>query len=128
MGLWRLPVDWTKVATFPRVLIPQTNGSFQTVTGSGGSDGTFTIPNVPGGYCWLQAGPAASFWTSSSTFDFGADINTEMPSGSTTSVSTTGIILNHYCPGKLSVRACKYCKYSMIDAFWSKNDLKWGRR
>jgi hypothetical protein len=37
-------------------------------------DGRFTISNVPGGYYWFQFANN-SYWTSSSTMDFGADIS-----------------------------------------------------
>lgn len=52
-------------------LVPQPDGSVQLLSGVGNSDGTFTIPNVPGGYYWLQAGWL--YWTDSSTFDAGVD-------------------------------------------------------
>jgi hypothetical protein len=68
------PFDFTKAPLPPAALVPQTDGSLLSIQGSGNSDGTFTIPNVPGGYYWLQpTGPARLYWTSSSTFDFGAD-------------------------------------------------------
>ena len=71
-----VPFDWSKAPTLipPRALIPQPDGSFQTLQGKGNSDGTFSIPNVPGGYYWLA--PAGSaYWTSGSTFDFGSNGN-----------------------------------------------------
>src|ERR1700676_4790532 len=71
-----VPFDWSKALTLipPRALIPQPDGSFQTLQGKGNSDGTFSIPNVPGGYYWLA--PAGSaYWTSGSTFDFGSNGN-----------------------------------------------------
>ena len=71
-----VPFDWSKVPILvpPRALIPQPDGSFQTLQGKGNSDGTFSIPNVPGGYYWLA--PAGSaYWTSGSTFDFGSNGN-----------------------------------------------------
>jgi hypothetical protein len=80
-GLVSVPFDWSKALTLipPRALIPQPDGSFQMLQGTGNSDGTFSIPNVPGGYYWLA--PAASaYWTSSSTFDFGSNGN-PAPSG-----------------------------------------------
>jgi hypothetical protein len=56
-------------------LVPQPDGSLQMLPGTGKTDGTFEIPNVPGGYYWLQISsqPQQMFWTSSSTFDLGRD-------------------------------------------------------
>jgi hypothetical protein len=63
-------------------LVPQADGSVLTTTGTGNSNGTFTIPNVPAGYYWLQmsfegyvaySNPSQNFWTSSSTIDCGGD-------------------------------------------------------
>jgi carbon monoxide dehydrogenase subunit G len=62
-------------------LVPQADGSVQTINGTGTANGTFTITNVPAGYYWLQlnfqglayVGSNQYFWTSSSTFDCGAD-------------------------------------------------------
>ncbi len=48
-----------------------------TITGTGNSNGTFTIAGVPGGNFWLRfidpSGFSSNFWTNSSTFDLGAD-------------------------------------------------------
>jgi len=88
-----VPLDWTKAPIPPRALVPQPDGSFQTLQGSGNSDGTFSIPNVPGGYYWLQPGPAASYWTSSSTFDLGVDFNGQPP-GEPVSYTTTQVSVN----------------------------------
>ena len=69
-----IPLDWTKARFAPQALVPQPDGTFVAIVGSGNSDGTFTIPNVPGGYYWLQAAPGPSlFWTSSSSIDLGRD-------------------------------------------------------
>ena len=87
-----VPFDLSKASIFPRALIPQPDGSFQTLQGTGNADGTFSIPNVPGGYYWLQPVPAA-YWTSSSTFDFGMDTNVPLssppPNGTTTTLNFT---------------------------------------
>lgn len=73
-GSAKVPLDWTKIpARPPQALVPQPDGTFVTVVGTGNSDGTFTIPAIPGGYYWLQIGRA--FWTSSSNFDYGFDEN-----------------------------------------------------
>ncbi len=87
------PFDFTKVSLPLSALVPQPDGSFQTVPGTGKSDGSFSIPNIPGGYYWLQLVPRFSYWTSSSTFDFGANLNIQGPNG-TTSVSTTTLRFN----------------------------------
>jgi hypothetical protein len=94
-----VPFDLSKASLFPRVLIPQPDGSFQTLQGTGNADGTFSIPNVPGGYYWLQPIPAA-YWTSSSTFDFGTNLNTS-PSGSppvTNNTTTIALTFNNLDP------------------------------
>lgn len=91
-GPVHVPFDFTKVAVPPMALVPLPNGSFQTVQGFGNSDGTFSIPDIPGGYYWLR--PASAFyWTSSSTFDFGVDLNAQPPR-STGSVATTTLHFN----------------------------------
>jgi hypothetical protein len=69
------PFDWTKHGPPPQALIPQPDGTFTPISGTGNADGTFSIPNVPAGYYWLQVIPLHnSYWTSSSTFDYGRDI------------------------------------------------------
>ena len=86
--------DWLKgLPIFPRALVPQPDGSFQEVQGSGNSDGTFSIPNIPAGYYWLQPG-ANMYWTSSSTFDFGSDIDSQVTENVLGSSSTTGFDFN----------------------------------
>jgi hypothetical protein len=69
-GSTAVPFDWTSANQTISALIPQSGGSFQTLTGTGAADGTFTIPQVPGGYYWLQIYNTA-YWTSSSTIDLG---------------------------------------------------------
>ncbi len=94
-GPVEVPIDWTKVSGFPIALVPQPNGSFQALTGSGNSDGTFSIPGVPGGYYWLQPGLSASYWTSSGTLDLGTDIAMQASaSASTVPTSTTTMNFN----------------------------------
>jgi hypothetical protein len=71
------PRDWTKEpgpADEVAALVPQADGSLLTLKGSGNADGTFAIPNVPGGHYWLHIAPLAIYWTSSSRFDFGSDL------------------------------------------------------
>jgi hypothetical protein len=57
----------------PLVLVPQSDGSFETLNGSSNPDASFTIANVPAGFYWLEVGPAA-YWTSASDFDDGTDV------------------------------------------------------
>ena len=83
-----VPFDLSKASLFPRALIPQPDGSFQTLQGTGNADGTFSIPNVPGGYYWLQPIPA-TYWTSSSTFDVGMDTNISLSSAPSNGATTT---------------------------------------
>ncbi len=45
-----------------QVLVPNASGGFDTLTGQGNSDGTFSIPNVPVGYYWLKFG-RSYLWT-----------------------------------------------------------------
>jgi hypothetical protein len=76
-------------------LIPQADGSVQTINGTGATNGTFSIPGVPGGYYWLritnphgdissvtpdQTGTTELYWTNSSTFDYGRDYVGRVPS------------------------------------------------
>jgi hypothetical protein len=76
-GSLAVPTDWTQNSAFANgvaALVPQPDNSLLVLTGTGNADGTFTIPNVPGGHYWLRIAPVANYWTSSSTFDFGQDI------------------------------------------------------
>jgi hypothetical protein len=75
------------------VLVPQPDGSFQPLTGAENPDGTFSIPNVPGGYYWLQV-VRFSYWTSSSQFDLGINSNAPVLSPPTTGAATTQFIFN----------------------------------
>jgi hypothetical protein len=61
----------------PVALVPQPDGSFQTIQGSVKSDGTFSIPNVPVGYYWLQFG-LSMYWTSGSTIDLGQEFDSQL--------------------------------------------------
>jgi hypothetical protein len=55
-------------------LVPQADGSLQTIQAIGAGAGAFTIPNVPAGYYWMQTGIGNyRYWTDSSSFDNGAD-------------------------------------------------------
>ena len=92
-GQVAVPFNWTTATTMPTVLVPQTNGTFQTLTGTGNANGTFSIPNVPAGYFWLEAG-GSSYWTSSSTVNLGQDID-DQPAAATVSTSSTIIHVNY---------------------------------
>ncbi|MDP9051188.1 MAG: hypothetical protein M3O31_10800 [Acidobacteriota bacterium] len=72
-GSTNKPFDWTPVTSFVAALVPQTDGSFTTLSGSIGANGEFDIPNVPAGYYWLRIAERGTYWTSSSTFDVGGD-------------------------------------------------------
>jgi len=87
-----LPFDWTMApgaAGEVAAQVPQEDGTFLRFTGTGSSDGTYAIPNVPGGYYWLQIAPLNSYWTSASNFDFGTDLVGTPLSGTTTNALTT---------------------------------------
>lgn len=88
------PFDWSSVSSFVAALVPQPDGSFQTLSGSVGPNGEFDIPNVPAGYYWLRIGPRATYWTSSSTFDMGSDIFAPVTNPVAPTTSTTFINFN----------------------------------
>ncbi|HYG97567.1 MAG TPA: fibronectin type III domain-containing protein, partial [Terriglobales bacterium] len=95
-GAVESPYNWSVAPQFAAALVPKSDGTFDTIYGSGGADGVLTIPNVPGGYYWLRLTPRGIYWTSSSTFDFGADLSGS-PAGIRTSPSpgaTTTINFN----------------------------------
>ena len=71
----QLPEDMTQFP--PRAFIPDGNGGFTTLqgTGTGSADGTFSIAGVPGGSYWLQFDPQTFVWTSSGSVDVGYDRN-----------------------------------------------------
>jgi len=50
------------------------DGSITVQKSSAASPGVFSIPNVPGGYYWLQTGAGSAFWTNTGTFDAGQNI------------------------------------------------------
>ena len=82
--------NWTPVSSYVAALVPQSDGSFQTLTGSA-VNGIFNIPNVPAGYYWLRISPTNIYWTSSSNFDMGSDYAVSAiapaPSNTTTTVN-----------------------------------------
>lgn len=69
------PFDWSVVSSYVAALVPQPDGSFKSLSGMAGPNGTFEIPTVPAGYYWLRLAPRDTYWTSSSTFDVGNDFS-----------------------------------------------------
>lgn len=61
------PVNLT--ATPIQVLVPNASGGFDTLSGQGNSDGTFSIQGVPVGYYWLKFG-RSYLWTNSDHVDW----------------------------------------------------------
>jgi hypothetical protein len=93
-GSTNMPFDWSRISSddYVAALVPQPDGSFKSLSGTAGANGTFEIPNVPAGYYWLRLGPRDTYWTSSSTFDVGNDFfvltaNPTTPTNSTTYMS-----------------------------------------
>jgi hypothetical protein len=66
--------QWLANLPYPAALVPQSDGSLQRLQGAANADGSFSIPDVPAGYYWLQIGPNANYWTSTSDFDDGRDV------------------------------------------------------
>lgn len=60
------------VATTLSAMWTNPDGSITVEKSSAISPGVFSIPNVPGGYYWLNIGGNA-YWTSTGTFDAGSD-------------------------------------------------------
>ena len=79
---------WPPGALYPAALVPQSDGSLTRLGGAMNADGSFSIPNVPAGYLWLQAGPSEYYWIASGDFDFGEDI-VGMPLAGLSSPATT---------------------------------------
>jgi hypothetical protein len=92
-GSTNTPFDWSFLSYYVAALVPQPDGSFKSLSGTAGTNGTFEIPNVPAGYYWLKLGPRDTYWTSSSTFDMGSDIFLPVASAAPTT-STTYINFN----------------------------------
>ena len=93
-GSTNAPFDWSRLDSFVAALVPQADGSFQSLSGTAGTNGTFEIPNVPAGYYWLRLGPRDTYWTSSSTFDVGSDIFVPVANPPAPTLSTTHINFN----------------------------------
>jgi hypothetical protein len=73
-GSTNVAPQWLANLPYPAALVPQTDGSLQRLQGAANPDGSFSIPNVPAGYYWLQINPNANYWTSTSDFDYGQDV------------------------------------------------------
>jgi len=87
-GANNVPRIWLPGAAYPAALVPQTDGTLTRLGGSINTDGSFSIPNVPAGYVWLQVGPTAYFWIATSDFDYGEDV-VGLPQGRTALQTTT---------------------------------------
>ena len=87
-GSTTTPFDWSPLSSYVAALVPQPDGSFKSLSGTAGTNGTFEIPNVPAGYYWLRLGPRDTYWTSSSTFDVGSDIFLPVASAAPTTSTT----------------------------------------
>lgn len=87
------PFDWSSIASNVAALVPQPDGSFQTLSGTAGANGAFEIPRVPAGYYWLKLGAGNIYWTSSSAFDMGSDVFIPA-SGPTATTSTATTSFN----------------------------------
>lgn len=97
-GSTNVPFQWLANVPYPSALVPQANGSPQLLLGAANADGSFSIPNVPAGYYWLQVAPRANYWTSASDFDFGQDVvgrplaTTSQSTTTTVAGSVSGIV------------------------------------
>ena len=89
------PFDWSVASSYAAALVPQPDGSFQSLPGTAGANGAFEIPNVPAGYYWLKLGPRDIYWTSSSTFDMGGDFFVPTTNVIEPTTSTSTITFNY---------------------------------
>ena len=93
-GSTNRPLDWSVIGSYVAALVPQSDGSFKSLSGTPGPNGTFEIPNVPAGYYWLRLGPLDTYWTSSSTFDMGGDFFVTVASAARPTTATTNFNFN----------------------------------
>lgn len=91
-----IPPVWPSNLPFPAALVPQTDGSLSRLQGAANPDGTFSIPNVPGGFYWLQLTEQSNYWTSSSNFDAGEDKIGSPPSVTNQNTTTINITLTGF--------------------------------
>ena len=73
-GSTNVSPQWNASLPYPAALVPQSDGSLQRLQGAANADGSFSIPDVPAGYYWLQINPNANYWTQTSDFDDGIDV------------------------------------------------------
>jgi hypothetical protein len=74
-------------------LVPNGNGGFTSISGTGASDGTYSITGVPTGYFWLTDGRGTFVWTQNNTVDTGIDYigdSTVTIGSATVSLTMTG--------------------------------------
>ena len=88
-GANNVPRIWPPDALYPAALVPQSDGSLTRLNGAANPDGSFSIPNVPAGYVWLQVALNEYFWIATSDFDFGKDIIGAPIAGLNPPVTTT---------------------------------------
>ncbi len=69
------------------------DGSITVQKSSATSPGVFSVPNVPGGYYWLQTATGSAFWTNTSTFDAGQNV-AGGPTATTGVQQTTQFVFN----------------------------------
>ncbi|HET6931290.1 MAG TPA: fibronectin type III domain-containing protein [Candidatus Acidoferrum sp.] len=74
LGTTNVSPIWLSGQPYPAAVVPQSDGTFLRLQGAANPDDSFSIPNVPAGYYWLEFSPSANFWTSTSDFDQGQDI------------------------------------------------------
>lgn len=88
-GSVNVPPQWPTGVNYPAALVPQSDGSLLRLPGAANSDGSFSIPNVPGGNYWLEINPNANYWTTASDFDDGYDVIGRPPATTATQSATT---------------------------------------
>ncbi|HJU82881.1 MAG TPA: hypothetical protein VJ600_01605 [Holophagaceae bacterium] len=84
-----------------QAMVPNTAGGFDTLTGVGHNDGTFSIQNVPEGYYWLRFG-STYVWTNTNFIDWSNDVfgraDANYPSIDPTSLNLALTNLNAWQP------------------------------
>lgn len=93
-GTVDIPRVWLAGQPYPAALVPQADGSLTRLQGATNPDGTFSIPDVPGGFYWLQLSPIQTYWTSTSSFDAGVDAVGSPVKQTTQSTTTINISLS----------------------------------
>jgi hypothetical protein len=72
-----VPIDLSHITI--AALVPNGSGGYNVFPGTGTSNGTFTVPNVPGGFYLLQLDQRRYLWTKNTVVD--ADYNFDFRSG-----------------------------------------------